>query len=82
MSKRCYRFYGGLIASQERWLDKQNYYKNMRRPWIFLFIMSAILGIARCQIIGGIFAAISLIVLIVFQLELGKLKKQADIKEL
>lgn len=61
--------------------DKQEYYKNMRRPWIFIFIVSAILGVAMLQLVWGVFAAIALIALIVFQLELGKLKKEADIKE-
>ena len=62
--------------------DKLIYYKNMRRPWIFLFIVSVVLGIVRYQLVWGVFAAISLITLILFQFELRKLKKQADIKEL
>ena len=61
--------------------DKREYCKNMRRPWIFIFIVSAILGAAMRQLVWGVFAAISLIALIIFQLELGKLKKEADIKE-
>lgn len=62
--------------------DKQDYCKNMRKPWLFLFIVSAVLGIAMRQLVWGIFAVISLIGLIVFQLELRKLKKKADIKEM
>lgn len=62
--------------------DKQDYIKNMRKPWLFLFIVSAVLGIAMRQLVWGIFAVISLIGLIVFQLELRKLKKKADIKEM
>ena len=62
--------------------DKQGYYKNLRKPWIFFFIVSAILGIAMRKLVWGVFAVISLIALIVFQLELGKLKREADIKEL
>lgn len=54
----------------------------MRKPWLFLFIVSAVLGIAMRQLVWGIFAVISLIGLIVFQLELRKLKKKADIKEM
>ncbi len=61
--------------------DKQDYYKNMRKPWIFLFIVSAVLGIAMRQLVWGVFGVISLIALIIFQFELGKLKKKADIKE-
>lgn len=62
--------------------DKLDYYKNMRKPWMFLFIVSAVLGIALCQLLWGVFATISFIALIVFQLELAKVKKEADIKEL
>lgn len=61
--------------------DKHNYYKNMRKPWIFLLIMSAILGIGLHQIVWGVFSAIAIIVLITFQIELAKLKKQSDTME-
>ena len=62
--------------------DKQDYTKNMRKPWLFLFIVSAALGIAMRQPVWGAFAVISLIGLIIFQLELRKLKRKADIKEM
>ena len=62
--------------------DKQVYYKSMRRPWLFLFIVFAVLTAVMRQLVWGVFAVISLIALIVFQAELGKFKKQADIKEL
>lgn len=62
--------------------DKKDYYKNMRKPWIFLFIVSAVLGIAMRQLVWGVLAAISLVALIVFQLELRKLKREADIREM
>ncbi len=61
--------------------DKQVYYKSMRRPWIFLLIISAILSIFLGQIVWGVFTIISVIVLIAFQIELSKLKEQADIEE-
>ena len=62
--------------------DKQVYYKSMRRPWIFLFIMFAVLTVVVRQPVWGVFAVISLVELIVFQIKLGEFKKQADIKEL
>lgn len=61
--------------------DKLTYYRNMRNPWGFLFLVSAVLGVAMCHIVWGVFAAISLVALIVFQIELSKLKKQADTEE-
>lgn len=62
--------------------DKLDYYKDMRKPWMFLFIVSAVLGVAMHHLVWGVFAGISFFTLIVFQLELGILKKQSDIKEL
>lgn len=62
--------------------DKQDYYTNMRKPWIFLFIVSTVLTVAMRHLVWGVFAVISLFALIVFQVELGKFKKQAAIKEL
>ena len=61
--------------------DKLDYYKDVRKPWIFLFIVSAILGICLHQIVWGAFSAISIIILITFQIELAKLKKQSNTKE-
>lgn len=61
--------------------DKQTYYKNMRKPWLFLFLVFAVLGVAMRHIVWGAFAAISLAALIMFQIELAKLKKQADTEE-
>ena len=61
--------------------DKRDYYKGMRKPWIFLLIVSAIVGIILRQIVWGVFAAISILVLILFQIKLAKLKKRADTRE-
>ncbi len=46
-----------------------------------MFIVSAALSIALQNITLGILAAISLVMLIMFQIELSKLKKQADTRE-
>ena len=73
---------GKLFELHTTYEDKQEYYKNMRRPWIFIFIVSAILGTVTRMLVWGVFAVVSLIALAVFWLELGKLKKEADIKEM
>ncbi len=56
--------------------DKQEYYKKMRRPWIFMFIVSVILAIVLRHIAWGVFGTISLVMLIVFQIELLKQKNR------
>lgn len=58
--------------------DKQHYYKCMRKSWIFLLVVSAILGVFLRHIIWGGIAILSIIVLFAFQVELTKLRKQAD----
>lgn len=61
--------------------DKQQYCKNMRKPWLFLFLVSAILGIIMRQIVWGAFAVVALAGLIAYQVELRELKRNARIKE-
>lgn len=61
--------------------DKAIYFKQLRRPWLYLFLVSAVLGIVLRSWVWAIFAAISVIGLIVYQVELSKLTKQAKSKE-
>lgn len=61
--------------------DKQNYCRTMRKPWLFLLLVSAAAGIVTREIAWGAIAAVSLIVCALFQAELGRLKKQAAIQE-
>lgn len=61
--------------------DKQEYCKNMRKPWLFLFLTSLVFGIIMRHIVWSFFAAISLCGLIIYQVELSKLKKSASAKE-
>lgn len=57
--------------------DKVNYYKQVRRPWLYLFLVSVILGILMRTWIWGIFSAISVVGLLTSQIELFRLNKQA-----
>ena len=61
--------------------DKINCYKQMRRPWLYLFLVSAVLGIALRSRVWAAFAAISAVGLLVYQVELSKLNRQAKSKE-
>jgi hypothetical protein len=72
---------GKAFALHTTYEDKRAYYKNLRKPWLFFFLVSAILGIALRALVWAVFAAISLAALAVYQFELIKLKKQAKTKE-
>ena len=61
--------------------DKVTYYKQMRKPSAFLFLLSVILGIVMQAWPWGIFAVVSAIGLISCQIELRQLNRQSKIKE-
>lgn len=61
--------------------DKQNYCKTLRRPWLFFFVTSAVLGVVMKSWIWGIFALLTLVPLLAYQIELMRLKEQAKSKE-
>ena len=61
--------------------DKIAYCKQMRRPWLFLLAMSAVLGVLMRAWAWGIFGAISVIGCLMCQIELFRLKKQAQTRE-
>lgn len=61
--------------------DKIQYYKQLRKPWLYMLLVYAMLGVFMKAWIWAIFAAISVIGLIVYQIELSKLSKQAKSKE-
>lgn len=61
--------------------DKRDYCKDRRKPWLFLFFLSAMLSAVQRHMVWGIFTLIIFAVLIAFQKELVKLKKQNKIRE-
>lgn len=61
--------------------DKANYCKQMRRPWLYLFLVSVVLGILMRTWVWGVFGAISVVGLLMCQIELLRLNKQAKTKE-
>lgn len=61
--------------------DKASYYKQLRRPWLYLFLVAVLLGFALRSQVGAAFGGIALIVLVAYQIELVKLGKEAKTKE-
>lgn len=61
--------------------DKANYCRQMRRPWLYLFLVSVVLGILMRTWVWGVFGAISVVGLLICQIELFRLNKQAKTRE-
>ena len=61
--------------------DRANYCRQMRRPWLYLFLVSVVLGILMRTWVWGVFGAISVVGLLICQIELFRLNKQAKTKE-
>lgn len=61
--------------------DKIAYCKQIRAPWLFMFVMFALLGVALRSWLGAAFAGVALIGLIACQVELMKLKKHGGTEE-
>lgn len=61
--------------------DKENYYSNLRNPWLLLLLMFAVSVVVNRSVILGIFALISLIPVIVYQSQIMKNRREAKTKE-
>lgn len=61
--------------------DKANYCRQMRRPWLYLFLMFLIFSILMHTWVWGVFGAVSVVGLLMFQIELFRLNKEAKTKE-
>jgi len=61
--------------------DTQNYYRRLRKPWLYLLLVSAVMGILMRSVVWGIFGLIALLGLIPIQIALVKLKKSSETEE-
>lgn len=61
--------------------DRILYYKSIRKPGLFLLLISVLLGIAMRAWVWGIFAAGALFAVLNCQAELAKLRRQAKSRE-
>lgn len=61
--------------------DQANFCRQMRKPWLYLFLISTVLGIAMHTWVCGGFAVFSAVGLIAFQIELSRLERQSRLKE-
>lgn len=61
--------------------DRADYYRQMRRPWIWLFLVSLACGILMRTWTWGIFGAVSAAGLVLLQIELFRLEREGRTRE-
>lgn len=61
--------------------DKENYYRNLRNPWLLILLMFVIFTVMDRSLVFGVFALISLFPVIIYQMEIIKVRYEAKTKE-
>lgn len=61
--------------------DKALYFRNLCRPWVFLFLMFAVFGLLCRSYLFGLFALLSLGPAVFYRVQAIKFKKQAKTEE-
>ncbi len=62
--------------------DKENYYRNLRNPWLLILLMFAIFAVINHSLVFGVLALISLIPVLVYQIQIMHSRKEAKTQEL
>lgn len=58
--------------------DQQRYFQHMCRPWLFLLLLCAVLFVAVRKTVCLVFGIISLLMVLLFQWEIAKVKKDGS----
>ncbi len=53
--------------------DKENYYRNLRNPWLLILLMFAIFAVINHSVVFGVLALISLIPVLVYQIQIDQI---------
>lgn len=61
--------------------DKASYYINLRNPWFMMVILFGVLGIAQHSILASCIGTISLIPVLIYQVQIMKIKNNAKTEE-
>ena len=90
MSKKCYNR-ELLIVEKENdgkpfelhtsYEDRENYYSNLRNLWLLLMLIFTMFAAVNQTVILGIVVVISLIPVIIYQLQIMKNRHEAKMKE-
>ena len=72
------------MFQEKGWLvqdDKENYYRNLRNPWLLILLMFAIFAVINHSIVFGVLALISLIPVLVYQIQIMHNRQEAKTQE-
>lgn len=61
--------------------DKEKYYRNLRNPWLTIFLMTTIFTVISSSVIFGMISVMSLICVLIYQGYIMKNKYASKIKE-
>ena len=61
--------------------DKENYYRNLRNPWLLILLMFAIFAVVNRSAVFGVLALVSLIPVLVYQTQVVQNKREGKTKE-
>lgn len=61
--------------------DKESYYYNLRSPWLLLLLMFSIFTVAKRSLIFGTLVLITLIPVLIYQIQIMKVRREAKMKE-
>ena len=61
--------------------DKANYYRNLRNPWLLILFMFAIAAVSKSSVVFSVLALISLIPVLIYQIQIMQNKREGKTKE-
>lgn len=61
--------------------DKARYYTNLRNPWLLILILFGAFGIAQHSVLFLILAVLSLVPVLIYQVNIMKIKREAKMQE-
>ena len=61
--------------------DKEEYYRNLRNPWLFLLLMFALFAVTEQSVIFDILALVFIIPSSIYQIQITKVKQEAKVQE-
>ena len=61
--------------------DVEKYYSNLRNPWLLILLLLAVFAVTNRSVILGVFALVSLLPVVVYQMQVMKVRREAKTKE-
>ena len=61
--------------------DRAQYYRILQKPWLFLLFMFTLFAVFNRSMVFWIFAVLALIPVLIYQREIGKMRREGQTKE-